>query len=63
MLDLASLVSASIWRLEESDCQRFNIELGSNLITIRGVVLNLTVICHKCSVNMTTRVDLRNEQF
>jgi len=45
MLNLASLVSASIWRSEESDCQRFNIELGSNLITVRDVILNLTVIC------------------
>ena len=58
MLNFASLVSASIWRPEESDYQRFNIELGNNLITIRGVILNLTVICQRCSVNMTTRVDL-----
>ena len=45
MLNFTSLVSASIWRPEESDCQRFNFELDSNLITIRGVILNLTVIC------------------
>jgi len=57
MLNLASLVSALIWKPEGSDCQRFNVELGSNLITVRGVVLNLTVICQKCSVNLT-RVDL-----
>jgi len=66
MLNSASLVSASIWKPEESDCQRFNIELGSNLITVRGVVLNLTVnltvIYQRCSVNLT-RVDLRCEQF
>ena len=37
MLNLASLISASIWKPEESDCQRFNVELGSNLITVRGV--------------------------
>jgi len=36
MLNLASLVSASIWKPEKSDCQRFNVELGKNLITIRG---------------------------
>jgi len=57
MLNLASLVSALIWKPEGSDCQRFNVELGSNLITVRGVVLNLTVICQRCSVNLT-RVDL-----
>jgi len=44
MLNLASLISASIWKPEESDCQRFNVEYGSNLITVKGVVLNLTVI-------------------
>ena len=61
MLNFASLVSASIWRLEESECQRFNIELGSNLITVRGVILNLTVICQRCSVNMTTKIcDMSN---
>jgi len=43
MLNLASLISALIWKPKESDYHRFNIELGSNLITIRGVVLNLTV--------------------
>jgi len=53
MLNLASLISASIWKPEENYCQRFNIELGNNLITVRGVVLNLTVICQRCSVNMT----------
>ena len=63
MLNLASLVSALIWRPEESDCQWFNVELGNNLITVRGVILNLTVICQRCSVNMTIRVDLRYEQF
>jgi len=63
MLNLASLVSASMWKSEGSDCQRFNVELGSNLITVEGVILNLTVFCHMCSVNMTTRVDLRYEQF
>ena len=30
----------------------FNIELGSNLITVRGVVLNLTVICQKCNFEL-----------
>jgi len=58
MLNLASLILASIWKPEESDCQRFNVELGSNLITVRGVALNLKVICQRCDVNMT-RVDLR----
>jgi len=62
MLNLASLVSASIWKPEGSNCQRFNVELGSNLITVRGVILNLTVICQRCNVNMT-KVDLRYEQF
>jgi len=56
MLNLASLVSASIWKPKESDCQRFNVELGSNLITARGVILNLTIICQRCNINMT-RVD------
>ena len=56
MLNLVSLLSASIWKPEESDCQRFNVKLGSNLITIRGIVLNLTAICQRCSVNMTTVV-------
>jgi len=63
MLKLTSLVSALIRRPGKSDCQRFNIELDSNLITVRGMILNLTVICQECSVNMTTRVDLRYEQF
>ena len=58
MLKLVSLISTSIWKHEESDGQRFNIELGSNLISVRGVILNLTGICQRCSVNMTTRVDL-----
>jgi len=62
MLNLASLVSTSIWKPEESDCQRFNVEIGSNLITVRGIILNLTVICQMCNVNMT-RVDLRYEKF
>jgi len=62
MLNLASLVSGSIWRHEENDYQRFNIELGSNLITVRCVILNLTIICQKCKINMI-RVDLRYEQF
>jgi len=62
MLNLASLVSGSIWRPEESDYQRFNIELGSNLITVRCVTLNLTIIGQRCKINMT-RVDLRYEQF
>ena len=43
---------------EESDYQRFNVELGSNLITVRGVVLSLIVICERLDVNMI-RVDLR----
>jgi len=63
MLKLASLVSALIQRPGESDCQRFNIKLGSNLITVRGMILNLIVICQRCSVNMTIRVDLRYKQF
>ena len=63
MLNLASLVSDLIIKLEGSDCQRFKVELDSNLITVRGVILKLTVIYHRCSVNMTTRVDLRYEQF
>ena len=58
MLNLVSFISASIWKPEESDCQRFNVELG----TIRSVVLNLIVICQRCDVNMI-RVDLRYEQF
>ena len=62
MLNLALLISVSIWRPKESDCQRFNVELGSNLITIRGVILNLTLICQRCNVNMT-RVSLQYEQF
>jgi len=57
MLNLASLVSASIWKPEESDCQRFNVELGRDLITARGVILNLTVISQRCNINMVT-VDL-----
>jgi len=63
MLNLASLVSASILKPEESDCQMFNVELGSNFITVRGVILNLAVIYQRCSVNMTIRVDSRCEQF
>jgi len=39
MLNLASLILALIWKAEKSDCQSFNIKLGSNLITIIGVVL------------------------
>ena len=62
MLNLASLISVSIWKPKESDFQRFNIKLGSNLITVRGVVLNLTVIYQRCDVNMT-KVNLRYEQF
>ena len=57
MLNLASLISVSIWKPEESNCQKFNVELGSNLITIRGVIFNLTIICQGCNVNMT-KVDL-----
>ena len=53
MLNLKSLVSALIWKPERNDCQRFNVELGSDLITVRGVVLNLTVICQRCNVNLT----------
>ena len=45
MLNLASLVSALIWKPEGSDCQRFKVELDSILITVRGVILKLTVIC------------------
>jgi len=59
MLNLASLITASIWEPEESDCQRFNVELCNNLITVRGVILNLTIICQRCSVYMTIRVDLQ----
>jgi len=44
MLNLASLVSASIWKPEESDYLRFNVKLGSNLVNVRDVILNLTVI-------------------
>ena len=62
MLNLESLISASIWKPEKSDCQRFNIELGSNSITVGGVMLNLTVICQRCNVNLT-EIDLRYEQF
>jgi len=62
MLNLASLISALILKPKESDCQRFNVKLDSNLITVRGVVLNLIVICQRCSVNMI-RVGLRYEQF
>jgi len=62
MLNLASLVSASTWMPEESDYQRFNVKLGSNLITVRGVILNLTVICQRCNINMI-KIDLRYEQF
>jgi len=50
ILNLASLVSASIWKHEESDYQRFNVQLGRNLITVRGVILNLTIICQRCNV-------------
>jgi len=53
ILNLASLVSTSIWKPEGSDCQRFNVELDSNLITVRGVILHLTVIYQRCNVNMT----------
>jgi len=45
MLNLASLVSASIWKPEGNDCQSFNVELDSNLVTVRDVMLSLTVIC------------------
>jgi len=62
MLNLTSLVPASIWKPEGSDCQMFNVELDSYLITVRDVILNLTVICQRYNVNMT-RVDLRYEQF
>ena len=31
-------------------------ELDSNLITVRGMVLNLTVICQRCNVNLTEQV-------
>ena len=47
---------------EGSDYLRFNVELGSNLITVRGVILNLTVICQRCNVNMT-KVNLQYDQF
>jgi len=61
MLNLASLVAALIWKHGGSDCQRFNIELGSNLITIRDLILNLTVICQRYNVNMTKVVcDMSN---
>ena len=53
MLNLASLVSDLIIKLEGSDYQRFKVELDSNLITVRGVILNLTVIYQTCSVNLT----------
>ena len=46
--------------LRKSNCQRFNIELGSNSITVRSVVLNLTVIYQRCIVNLTV-VNLRYE--
>ena len=36
MLNLASLISASLWNLKESDCQRFNVEFGSKII-VRGM--------------------------
>ena len=38
ILNLASLVSALIWKPEGSDCQRFNVELGNNFVTVRGVI-------------------------
>jgi len=60
MLNLASLVSALIWKPKGNDYQRCNIELGRNLITVRGVILNLTIFYQRCSVNMT-RVGLRYE--
>ena len=53
MLNIVSLVSALILKPEGSDCQRFNVELDSNLVTIRGVISNLTVIYQRCNVNMT----------
>ena len=53
MLNLVSLISASIWKPEESGCQRFNVELGNNLISVRGVVLDLTVNCQRCDINIT----------
>jgi len=57
MLNLTMLVSASIWKAEEINCQSFNVELASNLITVRSVILNLTVIYQRCNVNLT-KVDL-----
>ena len=62
MLNLASFISVSIWKPEESDYQRFNFELGSNLITVIGVILNLTVSCQRCNINLT-RFNLQYEQF
>ena len=59
MLNLASFISASTWKPEESDCQ-FNVEVSSNLIIVRGVILNLTVVCQRCNINVTI-VDLRYE--
>jgi len=38
MLNLASLVSALIWKAEGSDYQRFSVKLGSNLVIVRGVI-------------------------
>ena len=60
MLKLESLILASIWNPEKSDCQRSNAVLSRNLITVRSVILNLTVIYQRCNVNMT-RVDLQYE--
>ena len=60
MLNLASFISSSIWKPEENNYQKYNVELSRNLITVIGVILNLTVICQRGSVNMT-RVDLRYE--
>ena len=62
MLNLGRSSQLRYGSLRKSNCQRFNIELGSNSITIRGVVLNLTVICQRCNVNLTI-VKLRYEQF
>ena len=53
MLNLASLVSASMWKPEGCDCQRFNVKIDSNLVTVRGMILNLTVICQRCHVKIT----------
>jgi len=39
MLNLASLISTSIWKPEGSDCQKFNVELNNSLINVRGVIL------------------------